>query len=112
MSNYSFKWIVQRITAALLVPLTFWFVYNCILFSRIEYSELIAFFNSYLNSTLFVIMMILMLIHTKLGCETIVEDYVSSLLLKKTIMFIIRLTFLVSIFVVIISILSILSKTQ
>ena len=103
--------MVQRITAALLVPLTFWFVYNCILLSKIEYSELIAFFNSYLNSTLFVIMMILMLIHTKLGCETIIEDYVSSLLLKKTIMFIIRLTFLVSIFVVIISILSILSKT-
>ena len=83
--------MVQRITAALLVPLTFWFVYNCILLSKIEYRELIAFFNSYLNSTLFVIMMILMLIHTKLGCETIVEDYVSSLLLKKTIMFIITI---------------------
>lgn len=111
MSSYSYKWLLQRITATLLIPLTFWFVYHCILFSKIGYDELIIFFNSYLNSILFLIMMISMLLHTMLGCETIIEDYVSTFLLKKIIIFIIRLIVLVSIFIVLISILSILSKT-
>ena len=28
MNSYSSKWIIQRITAVLLIPLTFWFVYQ------------------------------------------------------------------------------------
>ena len=110
MSNYSFKWLVQRITATLLVPLTFWFVYHCILFSKISYKELIIFFSSYLNSVIFLIMIISMIIHTILGCETIIEDYVSSSKLKNITMFFIRITFYSSIIIAIISILSILSK--
>ena len=112
MSNYSFKWIVQRITAVLLIPLTFWFVYNCILFSRIEYNELIVFFNSYINSTLFLIMMVSMLIHAQFGCETIIEDYVLSSSLKKNTIFIIRLVAYSAIIITVISILSILSSTS
>ena len=110
MSSYSFKWILQRITATILIPLTFWFVYNCIVFSKVEYHTLINFFSSYLNSTLFLIMMMSMLIHTKLGCETIIEDYVSSSTLKKIIMFIINLISLSSILIVLVSVVSMLSR--
>ena len=110
MSNYSFKWIVQRITAALLVPLTFWFVYNCVLFSRISYKELIVFFNSYINSILFLIMMVSMLIHAQFGSETIIEDYISSVSLKKNIIFVIRLATYSTIIIAFISIISILSR--
>ena len=92
MSSYSFKWIVQRITAAILIPLTFWFVYNCVLFSKLDYQSLIIFFNSYLNSSLFLIMMISMLIHTILGCETIIEDYVVSKKTKTITLFILQIT--------------------
>ena len=108
MSNYSFKWMVQRITAALLVPLTFWFVYNCILFSKLNYSQLISFFSSYVNSILFLIMMISMLIHAKMGCETIIEDYVSSYSLKKNIIYIIALIFYGAILLTFFSIVSLL----
>ena len=110
MSNYSFIWIVQRITAAVLVPLTFWFVYHCILFSKIDYNQLISFFSSYMNGILFLIMMVTMLIHTKLGCETIIDDYVSSLLFKKISIFIVRILVYGTIIVTIISLLSILSR--
>ena len=110
MSNYSFTWIVQRITAAVLVPLTFWFVYNCILFSKIDYNQLISFFSSYLNGILFLIMMVTMLIHTKLGCETIIEDYISSLLLKKITLFTLRTVVYGAIIITIVSLLSILSR--
>ena len=82
MKNYANKWLIQRITAILLIPLSFWFIYHCLSFSSMNYSQLFLFFNSIINSLLFLIMMISMLIHTKLGCETIVEDYVTSKSLK------------------------------
>ena len=82
MKNYARKWLIQRITATLLIPLSFWFIYHCLSFASMNYSQLFLFFKSIINSLLFLIMMISMLIHAKLGCETIVEDYVTSKSLK------------------------------
>ena len=82
MKNYARKWLIQRITATLLIPLSFWFIYHCLSFASMNYTQLFLFFKSIANSLLFLIMMISMLIHTKLGCETIVEDYVTSKSLK------------------------------
>ena len=82
MKNYAKKWMIQRITAILLIPLSFWFIYHCLSFASMNYSQLFLFFKSIANSLLFLIMMIVMLIHAKLGCETIVEDYVTSKSLK------------------------------
>ena len=82
MKNYSKKWIIQRITAFVLIPLTFWFIYNCLLLASLDYYETKAFFFSKINSSLYFILTISMLYHSKLGCETIVEDYVTSQKLK------------------------------
>ena len=78
MKNYALKWLLQRITALILIPLTFWFIYSAISLSKMEYYETINFFQSYLNSSLFYIMMISMLFHGKLGLQTIIDDYVTS----------------------------------
>ena len=83
MKSYATKWIMQRITAVILIPLTFWFIYNCLLLSSYNYQETREFFFSKINSLLYFILIISMLYHAKLGCETIVEDYVSSHNLKK-----------------------------
>ena len=83
MKNYAIKWILQRITAAILIPLTFWFVYQCVLFSDYEYDQIRAFFFSKLNASLFFVLIFSMLYHAKLGNETIVEDYIKSHKLKK-----------------------------
>ena len=78
MKNYALKWLLQRLTAAILIPLTFWFIYSAISLSKMDYYETINFFQSYLNSFLFYIMMIIMLLHGKLGLQTIIDDYVTS----------------------------------
>ena len=78
MKKYSTKWITQRITAIVLIPLCFWFIYNCISFQNLSYEEIVNFFSSFINSFLFLVLMITMLIHSQLGCETIIEDYISS----------------------------------
>ncbi len=83
MKNYKSKWIMQRLTALILIPLTFWFVYQCIIISSFEYQEIKEFFLSKVNSLFFFILIIAMLYHAKLGNETIIEDYVTSYNLKK-----------------------------
>ena len=85
MKNYALKWVIQRITASLLIPLTFWFIYSAISLSKMEYDETISFFQSYLNSLLFYVMMIAMLLHAKLGLQTIIDDYVTSKKISKNI---------------------------
>ena len=83
MKNYASKWIMQRLTAVILIPLTFWFVYQCVLLSSYEYDQIKSFFFSKINASLFFILIIVKLYHAKLGNETIVEDYVTSVNLKK-----------------------------
>ena len=83
MKNYASKWIMQRLTAVILIPLTFWFVYQCVLLSSYEYDQIRAFFFSKTNTSLFFILIMSMLYHSKLGIDTIVEDYITSNNLKK-----------------------------
>ncbi len=109
MNSYSSKWIIQRITSVVLIPLTFWFVYNCIIFSKLTYSDLVLFFSSYLNSSLFLLMMISMLVHARLGCETIITDYVTKKKLKTIIILMINIIFYLTIFVSLISIVMIIN---
>ena len=104
MRSYLSKWVIERITAILLIPLTLWFVYNCVLFSKSSYNDLILFFGSYRNSLLFLLMMVSMLIHAKLGFETIIIDYVSSKKIKTFSIFIVNIIFYLAIFVSLISV--------
>ena len=83
MKNYASKWIMQRLTAVILIPLTFWFVYQCVILSSYEYDQIRTFFFSKINASLFFVLIMAMLYHAKLGNDTIVEDYVTSNNLKK-----------------------------
>ncbi len=107
MNSYSSKWIVQRITAILLIPLTFWFIFHCISFQNLSYAEIVFFFHSYFNSFLFLVLMVSMLIHAKLGCETIVEDYVPSNNLRISTIRAIKLITYVTVLISVISVFSI-----
>jgi len=110
MKNYARKWLIQRITATLLIPLSFWFIYHCLSFAYMNYDQLFLFFKSIINSLLFLIMMILMLIHAKLGCETIVEDYVTSKRIKDISTLFINLIVYLSIIIITLAILRIVLK--
>ena len=101
---YTYKWLIQRITAIFLIPLSFWFIFQCLSFQKLEYYELQLFFQSYVNSFFFLLMMFLILIHAKLGCETIVQDYFSSRHLGNFFKIIINFIALSSLFFVIIAI--------
>ncbi len=103
--NYFSKWMLQRITAFFLIPLSFWFIYQLISFQSFNYEKILFFFKSYTNSILFLIMMISMLIHAKLGCDSIVLDYVSSSKIQKVILNFIYFIIIISILLIIFSVL-------
>jgi len=107
MRNYARKWLIQRITATLLIPLSFWFIYHCLSFASMNYTQLFLFFKSIINSLLFLIMMISMLVHAKLGCETIIEDYVTSKSLKDISTLLINLIVYLSMIIITLAILRI-----
>ena len=76
--NYKNSWIAQRVTATMLLPLSFWFIYHCILLQNQSYEEIRIFFESFFNSFIFLIMMLAILLHSKIGCESIIQDYIST----------------------------------
>jgi succinate dehydrogenase hydrophobic anchor subunit len=53
MKNYALKWLTQRITALILIPLTFWFIYSAISLSKMTYYEIEIFFNPILMHSYF-----------------------------------------------------------
>jgi len=76
MRSAKYKWLAQRISATILIPLTIWFVYQVVKISASDYYQVIFFFQSITNCFLFLIMMITMIYHSRLGIEIIVEDYI------------------------------------
>ena len=100
-NDYTSRWVLQRITAIFLIPLTIWFLYQCVSFQDFQFQEMKLFFESYVNSFLFLSMMIAMLIHAKLGCETIVIDYISSLNFQKTLKGLINIITVSTLFLVV-----------
>ena len=110
MKNYASKLIMQRLTAVILIPLTFWFVYQCVILSSYEYDQIRTFFFSKINASLFFILIMSMLYHAKLGNDIIVEDYVTSHNLKKIIKLIISALTYISMILTTISLFYIISS--
>ncbi len=88
-----FLW--QRITAIILIPLTWWFIYSLLHIANGGSQELvIAWMASSANAAALIIMLMAVFYHAALGMQVIIEDYIhcpsiklSSLLLNAVLMF-------------------------
>ncbi len=78
VKNYAFKMGNAKNNSIIAHTTNFLVHIFCDSLSKMEYDETISFFQSYLNSLLFYVMMIAMLLHAKLGLQTIIDDYVTS----------------------------------
>ena len=85
MISGKFHWLAQRLSALILLPLLTWFIFNFLRLKNFEYLDIIIFFNSKINFLLFYLMIILMIYHSYLGIKTIVEDYISNILIRNRI---------------------------
>lgn len=71
-------WLVQRVTAIALVPLTLWFVASIIAHAGSDYPVFIAWLRTPLAATGIILLLIALFHHTALGLQVVIEDYVHS----------------------------------
>lgn len=69
--------IHQRVTAIALIPLSLWFISSVLSFIvSDDSSKLAAWLYSGINASATILMLIALFYHTKLGVQTIIEDYI------------------------------------
>ena len=77
MKNHALnKWMIQRISAIVLLPLLLFFLYSLINLVNQDYTGALDFFDSYLSIIIFTLFLIFSGLHFKLGLNEIIEDYV------------------------------------
>ncbi len=69
-------WWQQRVTAVLLVPLTFWFVGSLTALDLTSRQAVMHWLESPLAAVLMILFMISLLHHAQLGMQVVIEDYV------------------------------------
>ena len=83
-------WWVQRVTAVALLPLTVWFVICLLTHSLQSYEEMRGWLGQPYVAVPVILLVLTLALHSKLGVEVVVEDYVhgkgakTSLLLLST----------------------------
>ena len=101
------KWIMQRASALIIVPLIVWFLLSLISLSTGDYNSVINFFSKPLFVSLTIILLIAGFFHAKIGLSEIFEDYIHDEKIKNVANI---LTFLLSIIVPSITIILLLYK--
>lgn len=71
-------WWLQRVTAAALIPLSFWLVMLLKLVTTATYQETITWLASPLNAVVIMLWILAVCFHAALGVQVVIEDYVST----------------------------------
>lgn len=87
-------WWMQRLTALVMLPLALWFVYSLVNLVGASQAEVQAWMGSLPGSTLLVILVPTLLLHSALGLQVVIEDYVHSPWLKFGSILLIRFAYL------------------
>ncbi len=101
------KWIIQRATALLIIPIMGWFVINFISIYDESYFEVMNFFSSDKSKTRISILIIISFIHIILGLKEVYQDYIQDEKIKNVANL---LAFLLSIIIPLITIIFLLYK--
>ena len=101
------KWIFQRVSALIVVPLIIWFLISLISLSTGDYNSVINFFSKPLFLFLIIILLVSGFFHAKIGLSEIFEDYIQDEKVKNAANL---LTFLLSIIIPSITIILLLYK--
>jgi succinate dehydrogenase / fumarate reductase membrane anchor subunit len=75
-------WWMQRLSAVALVPLTLWFAAALVALPDFSHPSLTGFLAGPLNGALMILLVGVLLYHSQLGVQVVVEDYVHGAGLK------------------------------
>jgi succinate dehydrogenase / fumarate reductase membrane anchor subunit len=86
----SHHWVVERVAAAALVPLTVWFIFSMIHLLGSSHQRVIEWMSSPLTMVLMLILIGLTFNHLQLGVRSILSDYVHSEWLRVAAIFFVK----------------------
>ena len=75
-------WKLQRISAILIIPLIFWFLYSALTTMSKNYSETIEWVSNPIHSSLLIILLAGIFYHSAMGLQVVIEDYISNIKLR------------------------------
>ena len=71
-----FHWKIQRISAILLVPITIYVILYLLKISHLSYANVVNDISSFPGILIISFMALVLFVHSSLGIETILEDYI------------------------------------
>ncbi len=93
MKNHALnKWLIQRVSAIVLIPLLLFLLYSLVDLVNQDYTGALDFFDSYFSIVIFTLFLIFAGTHLKLGLGEIIEDYIQQENMKNILNRIIMLT--------------------
>ncbi len=81
-------WLLQRLSAVALVPLTFWFLKWIFKLSSFDYDNVRLEINAGFNYVWLVFLLMTLAYHSALGVQVVIEDYLHTKAVKKLSLFI------------------------
>jgi len=82
MHHATKKWLILKISSAVLIPLMFWFILNFVSIYNGNYADIVGFFSTRVNSSLFSLFIIFAFMFFALTISEIFEDYIQDESLK------------------------------
>ncbi len=76
-SHGSHHFLMQRLTALLLLPLVLWFSLSVAMLPEASYDEAMSWLRSPFNAILLSLFLVVGFYHAQLGIQMVLEDYVS-----------------------------------
>ena len=99
--NYTTNWLLQKIFAISFLILLIYVIFSFYKINLSDYSEILMWFSNFWNSTIFFILFTCILLHSNIGLNSIVDDYVHHKRNKKLIL-ILKNSCLITMFIIVI----------
>ena len=81
-------WLQQRVTAIALVPLTLWFVIGLLRRVPGKFEDMQAWLSQPWSAVLALLLVVMLAVHSRLGVQVVIEDYVQGERAKTTLLLI------------------------
>jgi len=98
--DYSKSWILQKVTAIIFLLFLIYLFFSLQSIDIKNHNELLIWFSNFFNFFSFTLLFSAVVIHSKLGLNSIIDDYIHDFKIKKRILFLKNLS-LITIYIIV-----------
>ena len=98
--DYSKSWVLQKLTAIVFLLFLVYLVFSLKNINLKNYNELLVWFSSYYNFLSFTLLFSAIVVHSKIGLSSIIDDYIHNIKVKRKILFLKNLL-LITIYIIV-----------